>query len=412
MKITVAICVHNRFDNIKLWVNCWRQCNTENAELVIVHNYYEDEGLRRKFEKYSEENNIKYIPREHEGYDIGAFQDVCRERLKGFPDFDYLLWACDDTIPMTRDFIKPFLDKLTDGVGVVCMDLSPYVRTHIRTTGFLIRRETANKLTFEVDPIISKEDCYRFEHRDPVNWFYQQIINLRLSVLQVDARESSPLWDMGYKRGLKRMAEHEKIFPSLVRDKVVFICPIFDAFPEIISSLICQTYKDWELLLIDDNPAETVCKTLVEALKDDRIKYIKRPRAEKWGHPHRQWALEEIKHERLAREANFIVIGNGDNYHVPTYIEYMIAGFKNNPSAVAVYCSHMVHSYTKWGVIACRMQLGYVDCCGVMVRKEAACEAGWESMEHSSDWTYFNSIINKYGAGSFAIVKGCLIVHN
>lgn len=410
MKIVVAICVHDRYENIKLWVNCWKESNTENAELVIIHNYYGEEKELQKFKTLCDNGGVKYVPRTTNGFDIGAFQDVCRGRLTGFPEYDFLLWCCDDTIPMARDFISPFTDKLTGKVGVVCMDLSPFVRTHIRTTGFLIARETAQKLTFEVDPITTKEDCYRFEHRDPRHWFYQQIIKMGLTVLQVAPRETSPLWDMGYKRGLKRMAEHQKIFGEKTAEKVVFICPIFDAFPEIISSLMCQTYKNWELLLIDDNPAQTVCPAIVSAVNDPRIKYIKRARAANYGHPHRAWALKEM--DNLCQGAGYVVITNGDNFYVPVFLEYMLNGFKVNPSAIACYCSDMVHSYLKWITQPCRLQRGHVDCGGVIVRKNIACETGWTSMDHSSDWIYFDSIIKKYGAEQWVKIKGTLFVHN
>lgn len=408
----MAVCVYNRFENINRWINCWKQSQTGNAELVIVHNYYGDQAELEKYKNYCEENSVKYVPRNTNGYDIGAFQDVCRERLTGFPDFDFLLWCCDDTIPMQKDFIKPFVEKLTDTVGVVCMDLSPYVRTHIRTTGFLIRKETAQRLTFSVDPITTKEDCYRFEHRDPWTWFYKQVIDMNLDVVQVAPREKSPLWDAGYHRGLKRQAEHNKIFPPVKPspEKVVFICPIFDAFPEIISSLMCQTYKNWHLLLIDDNPETTICAGIIAAVNDPRITYIKRPREANYGHPQRAWALQNL--DALSPGAAFVVITNGDNYYTPPFLEYMMEGFYNNSNAVAAYASDMVHSYLKWITQPCKLARGHVDCGGVMIRKSVACETGWRSMDHSSDWFYFDTIIRKYGADKWVKVRGTLFVHN
>ena len=97
----------------------------------------------------------------------------------------------------------------------------------------------------------------------------------------------------------------------------------------------------------------------------------------------------------------------------------MIEPLEMDKNLVASYCSDMVHSYkpsggnNKWGVIPCSMQLGYIDCASVIVRKSVAVEIGWRDINgHSSDWTYFSDIIKKYGANRWAKVPGCLFVHN
>jgi len=232
-----------------------------------------------------------------------------------------------------------------------------------------------------------------------------------LKVVMPDVPARSPLWDSLFLKNLPRQKEHDQVFPK--KNKVVFICPIFDAFPEIISSLICQTHKDWELLLIDDNPAKSNNENIIKATGDKRIKYIKKDRAEKWGHPLRQWALKEIKAGNLGAGADYIVITNGDNYHIPSYCELMLKGFEKDNNIVATYCTSMVHSYIQHGVIPCRPERGYIDCAGVMVRKFAACEIGWRDVDsHSADWTYFDDIIKKYGRNNFVPVPGCLLVHN
>lgn len=409
MKIIIAVIVYNRFYNVKLWVDCWKQCEQHNAELVIIHNYYGDEAEKKKFSEYCKKEKVKYIARNAPGYDIGAFQDVCKQRLTGFDNnWDLLMWCCDDTIPISRDFILPYLNKFTGNIGVVCMDLSAYVKTHIRTTGFMVNKQTALKLTFNIDPVTTKEDCYQFEHRSR-NSFYEQVLSMQGGVAQVEAREKSPLWDAGYHRRLHRGKEHHAAFPK--KGKVVFICPIFDAFPEIISSLMCQTWSDWELLLICDNPGKSNNQNIINTIGDARIKYIHKERSEKWGHPFRQWALKEM--DGLCPNADYVVITNGDNYHIPVYCEYMIKGFIENPQAVAVYCEDMIHSYVAWEIINCRPERGFMDCAGVMVRRDVSCVVGWRDVDnHSADWTYFNDIITRYGKESFIRIEGCLLVHN
>lgn len=409
----VAVCVYNRFDNIKTWIDCWKLSNTEGSDLVIVHNFYGDQEQRQRFENYCKDNQVGYVPRNGPGFDIGAFQDVCKNRLPGFPAYDTLLWCCDDTIPMTRDFIKPFQDQLSKpGVGIACMEISPSVSVHVRTTGFALSKQTAQRLKFPRDPIVTKQDCYLFEHRGKQLTLMNQMTALGLKCIQVAPREVSPLWDQGYWKRLDRQTEHENTFGKMNKSgKIVFICPVYNMYPQIISSLICQTYKNWELLLIHNGPLNGMTYDIP---KDDRIKFIIHPEnTGHWGHYLRQWALNEIANERLAADAQYITITNADNYHTPSYCEYMLKGFSINPTAKAVYCSEMVHNYKAWQVIPCDLKLGYIDCAGVMVKKQVACEVGWKDVNgHSSDWTYFSDIIQHYGPRSFQKIKGCLLVHN
>lgn len=413
MKIIVAIVVYNRFDNIVRWIKCWKQCITDDAELIIIHNYYGEEALKNKFQSYCEANQVSYIPRNGSGFDIGAFQDVCRERIK--LDFDYIIWCCDDTIPMDPDFITPFIDSIQENkVGISCMQISASVTPHVRTTGFCISKQTSLKIQFPADPIKTKWECYLFEHKGGSKIFTNQIRQMGLSCQQVAPNGTSPLWDMGYWKRLDRMNEHEKTFgfDTSPGDKVVFICPIYQMYPQIISSLLCQTHKNWELLLIYNGPCDNNLPEIVEQAQDSRIKFIEYPEATgKWGHLLRSWALNEIGEGRLS-DADYICITNADNYHVPTFIKYLLAGFKNL-TTVATYCEAMVHNYVAWKVINTRFERGYIDCAGVIVKKNIACEIGWRDTEgHSSDWTYFSDIAAKYNARNFVKVPGCLLVHN
>jgi hypothetical protein len=413
MKIIIAICVHDRFQNIVEWINCWQQSNTQNAELIIIQNHYNDLILKKKFEDYCNEHSIKYIGCNRSGFDIARLQDVSRERLEGFPnDWDYLLWVCDDTIPMQKDFITPFIDKFQNQkIGCAAMEISPSVSMHVRTTGFCIKKEVANKLTFPADPITTKHHCYLWEHRDKKT-FYNQIVSMGLIPIQVAPAKVSPLWDTGYWRRLDRQKEHDAIFNigKVQNDKVVFIVPIYNMYPAIISSLICQTFKNWELLLIHNGPEVNGLDKIVKGYNDPRVKFIINPvETGNYGHPLRQWAL---KQDELLKDAAYIVIQNADNYLMPPYTEYLLKGFTKSHTAVATYCSDTVHSYKNWQILPAKLALGFIDCGSVMVKKDVACEVGWRSFEHSSDWTYFSDIAAKYNFRNFIKINGVLCVHN
>jgi hypothetical protein len=405
MRIIVTVVVYNRLENLKRWIKIWNECKPD-AEFIIIHTGPDN------WQSVCE--GATYIHRKNQGFDIGCFQDVCRGRLSGFPkEWDYLIWVTDDTFPMTKDFISPFIKAFENpNVGISCMKISTSVNHHVRTTGFCLRAETAAKLDFPADPVLTKQQCYLFEHRGN-HTLTNQIRNMGLDCVQVAPDAVSPLWDQGYWRRLDRLAEHYQIFPTdrPQTDKVTFICTIYNTYPQIISSLILQTHQDWELILIHDGPNESGLKRHIP--NDPRIKYIEtKERKGNWGHSLRAWALEEINKGNLS-DPDYIVITNADNYHVPVYTEYMLKGFKKSHTAVASYCDKMTHSYKAWDVIPVKLEKGYVDCAGVMVKKEVACEVGWRDTEsHSSDWTFFSDIASRYSWKNFISVKGALLVHN
>lgn len=410
----VAVVVYDRIENIKHWFDCWKECEHHNFELILIHNFVQPVE-KLKFSALCKKEKIRYIPRVNIGMDIGVFQDVCRERLEGFPnDWDKLLWITDDTFPMSKDFLKPYLDMMeSDRIGVACAYLSNEVKVHIRTTGFMIRKSTASQLKFPADPVSTKEHCYDFEHMTKDS-FYEQVKAMGVNVRQVADNMRVPLWDSGYARTLNRRREHDILFRKPV-GKVLFIATIYNSYPQIISSLFLQTYKNWELLLIHDGPRENIDMATQNALYvaslDKRVKYIEtKKRQGLWGHPLRKWALENIRNGKFGSDADYIIITNSDNYYAPPFVASLLTGFTNGQ--VASYCENMVHSYVNWAVIPCRLQRGFLDAGGVMVRKDIAIEAGWDDMSHSSDWTYFSKIISKYGTQSWAKVRGALFVHN
>ena len=403
MKTVVAVVVYNRAHNIERWIHCWNQSEEVDAELVVI-----DNSQSKKIRDLCK--NVTYIPRNNVGFDIGAFQDVCRNRLPGFPDYDYLLWCTDDTLPMSYEFISPFINKLKPkDVGISCMKISMSIQPHVRTTGFCIKRKIAERLVFPAETVTTKNECYLFEHRGK-DTMTSQVRRMGFSCEQVAPDHLSPLWDSGYWKRLDRIGEHEKTFNIKKRytDKVTFICTIYNTYPQIISSLTLQTHHNWNLILIHDGPSDMreCIQTLI--LGDPRIMFIEtKSRTGNWGHGLRQMALETYD------LGNYVVITNADNYYVPTFIEYMLKGFGKSHTAVATYCDKMTHSYKAWDVIPCRLERGFIDCGGVMIKSEIAKEVGWKNTtDHSADWLFFTEIAGRYTWKNFIPVKGNLFVHN
>lgn len=216
MKIVVAVVVFNRFRNIEEWIRCWKQCNTTSAELVIIHNFKNPQDMRM-YESFCKAKGVGYISRPNIGFDIGALQDVSNKRLPGFPEYDYLLWCTDDIWPQRKGFIQEYIAGFTNGVAAVAYEISKEVNPHIRTTGFMLHRSTVERLNFNVDPIITKAQCYDFEHRDKINSLMDQVKKIGKAVQPWDI-ESAPMWDTGHnsreamRRRLRRQLEHTKTF--------------------------------------------------------------------------------------------------------------------------------------------------------------------------------------------------------
>ncbi len=416
MRKILAVIVFDRLDNIIRWIECWKQCEQDGFELVVIHN---DNGQSEDLKKVCDDNQILYVKRANIGFDIGAFQDVCAERLPGFPkDWNKMIWCTDDILTIKRNFISFFTSK-DSSKTLPCFEISKEVTLHIRTTGFLITKQICKKIQFPAPQITTKNECYHFEHRGGKDTFYHQIVKLGLVPTMITPLNVSPLWDTGNKRHLRlnRWAEYQKNFPNIKTNivksnpKVTIICPIFNSYPKIIGELMCQTHQNWELLLVHDGKSETdLIQKLVDATNDERIKYWEtKERVGTWGHKIRRDVLDSLKNS----DTEYVLIGNPDNSIAPVFLERMLEPMIKNRNYIASYHSLMVHSYKDWDIIPCRLKRGFIDCMGAVIRKEVACDVGFVHVEeHSADYFYFEDIIKKYGSQNFALVKGCLLVHN
>lgn len=395
-KTIVAIIVYSRFENIERWVKCWHKCDQTNAELVVIQST--DTTIKPdQIKAYCEANEIKYFERANIGMDIGAFKEVCEGKIEGFPEFDNLLWITDDVIPMSKDFVSLFTHNLK---GLNCLEISNIKSPlHVRTTGFCITKEVADRLV--IPEIVTKMDCYDFEHRGD-NTLMLQVQKMGFECVQLGPIERASLWDTGNRRQLARMKEHESVFSDIDRGKVTIICPVFNSFPQIITAFQAQSYQNWELFFIHDGKGKT------DIPNDPRIHFQStKERKGNYGHHIRQEYLQKLKDN-----GKYLLITNADNYYMPDFLLRAITTLENNPNAVASYSAQIIHNYTGWQVMNCRLQRGFIDCGQVLLKAKEAASVGWNSLEHSSDWIFFEDIAKQYGKGSFVPFEGCHFVHN
>lgn len=208
VKTIVAVLVWNRFENLQRWLHCWKQCERSEAELIVIHN------LEKNNERYAtlcRDNGIQMVPRPNVGFDLGAFQDVCKERLCGFPnDWDNLIWMTDDCIPMRKDWVAMYLNMLRRGT-VPCYEISDEYKRHVRTTGFMVTKEISRRLVFPADPILIRESCYEFEHRGDSLFLQMRRMGAEPGMVEPNLA-SAPVWDFGCRGYLQLMSKHEAVF--------------------------------------------------------------------------------------------------------------------------------------------------------------------------------------------------------
>lgn len=205
----------DRHENLRKWAHAWSMCEKQDTSLHVVNSKYP--SLDAKFwYKYCKDRNINYYQRANEGYETRLIQEASLGKVGG--NWDYMIFVTDDTLPMKKDFIKRYVDKVLDpNVGVSYMEDSEVTAPHIRTTGFCISREVARNLTFPRNNALvqSKGDCYHFEHTGGEETFRAQILKMGKDIVQVDPLEESSLWDT-HTTNFNRWDEWHSEFPGYI----------------------------------------------------------------------------------------------------------------------------------------------------------------------------------------------------
>lgn len=99
--------------------------------------------------------------------------------------------------------------------------------------------------------------------------------------------------------------------------------------PTAVESVFAQTFRDWELLVIDDGSSDDTPEVVRPFLPDRRVRYLRsdrlgQPRAKNLG-------------IRLGR-GEFVAFLDADDAWEPTKLEKQLAVFAANPEAGVVFC--------------------------------------------------------------------------
>lgn len=217
LKTIVVVSLYNRYANLERWVHAWNLCEKENAKLFIVNNV--DEGTDCSYWiEYCEERGVSFVERQNIGFETGIIQDVCYGRMFAEQNWDYLIFATDDTIPMKKDFVSRFTKPIIDSDNgcITFIEMSGVFTPHIRTSGFCIDRETSKRLEFPSFQIEFKEDCYDFEHQGGEDTFLAQILKMEKIPVQLGHIRRSCMWDTDHRISYHRWKEWNEEFPGYI----------------------------------------------------------------------------------------------------------------------------------------------------------------------------------------------------
>lgn len=146
-----------------------------------------------------------------------------------------------------------------------------------------------------------------------------------------------------------------------------------DYLPETLDSLINQSYKNWEGIIVNDgSPDNTEEVALTYLKKDKRLKYFRK--ANGGLSSARNYGIE-------CALGDFILPLDSDDIIKPEYLEKAVDAFEKDPSLKLVYCLGYC-----FGVTTGLWDLVYIDYKSLLLRNSIFCSA----MYRKRDWAHIN----------------------
>ena len=205
----------------------------------------------------------------------------------------------------------------------------------------------------------------------------------------------------------------DKVSPDIISSKksieglVSFIVPWFNQIPIAIQSLLAQTYKNIEIIVIYDGIPSKNEIDYIKSLGDPRILFYNTPiRYNDWGHTPRNYGFIYVSNNSKA-----VVFTGVDNYYLPTFTEELYSPIFLEKNTIATYCN-MLHDKKSWNEINSKLEFTKIDCGCFMLSTEAANEFKFGTKVSWEDWVFIEKVIKKYGSDNIVKIPRMLYIHN
>jgi hypothetical protein len=199
-----------------------------------------------------------------------------------------------------------------------------------------------------------------------------------------------------------------------IKPKFSFIIPCWEQthlLKCLLQSIICQTYSNWEVILIHDGVDLSHKSNLKEYLNDPRFFYTSTSkRYGYWGHKSR------IIGTTLSL-GDWIIHSNDDNYFVPILLEEIVNIISLNSEVNFIYWDMILgkykneHSHNKkdYGHFIPKIQYSYMDWGQFTTKKEIISKCYIQYEEAAADGTLIENMKHELIP---AYIDKVLFVHN
>ena len=111
----VCVVTHKRQDFIDKWLRAWNNANKFGCAIAVFH-AIDEENSTAEQEKQNILNHLPdfYVPFKNSHLkDLAEIRFACQQMLEAV-DWKYLFWFTDDMLPMRKEFLSPFLEKINE----------------------------------------------------------------------------------------------------------------------------------------------------------------------------------------------------------------------------------------------------------------------------------------------------------
>jgi GT2 family glycosyltransferase len=199
----------------------------------------------------------------------------------------------------------------------------------------------------------------------------------------------------------------ECVFNKPIAGMVTYIVPWYQQIPVAITSLIAQTYKDIEIIVVHDGVPPKNVTDYVKTVNDPRVKLINTNTVSgDWGHTPRSHALNFI-----SNRSDAVVFTGIDNYYLPSFTEELFTPFLKKKEVAATYCN-FIHNKKNWNVIDSKLEYTRIDCGCFMVKSNIALRLRWGNRVSWEDWVFIEKVLRQYGESRIIKIPKMLYIHN